>query len=130
MRRERTKQAERPGAADTARARTKGDSPMAEQDPTASWPIEPKVVVLPDEHGRNFADDPDPGNVAFDEHGTPLLQWYDSYPISRSHQPCWVLHYLDPDGNGVEDYPIGGTLDAVDWALEQARKHLRMIAGR
>jgi hypothetical protein len=29
---------------------------------------------------------------------------------------------------GTEDYPIGGKLEDVDWALEQARERLRLIA--
>jgi hypothetical protein len=90
--------------------------------------MEPKVVVLPDSRAGTFADDPDPGSVVFDDRGTPMLQWYDRYPIGRSHQPCWVLFYLEPDGSGTEDYPIGGKLEDVDWALEQARERLRLIA--
>jgi hypothetical protein len=46
------------------------------------------------------------------------------HPAHRGREG-WVLWYPEPDGNGVEDYPIGGRLDDVDWALEQAREHLR-----
>jgi hypothetical protein len=39
-----------------------------------------------------------------------------------------VLSYLEPGGNGVETHPIGAGLDNVEWALELAREHLRMVA--
>jgi hypothetical protein len=66
----------------------------------------------------------DPGDVVFDEHGTPMLVWQ-QYPIGRRLELGWVLTYLEPDGNGVEGHYIGGQLEDVDDALEQAREHLR-----
>jgi hypothetical protein len=58
---------------------------MSESRP---WPLEPKVVVLPDPDGRTFPDDLDPGDMVFDEQGTPILEWNDHYP---RFGPCRVL---------------------------------------
>ena len=89
----------------------------------AERPLEPKVVVLPDPAHRQFDDDLGSGDVVFDEESRPILQWM-QHPAHRGREG-WVLWYPEPDGNGVEDCPIGGRLDDVDWALEQAREHLR-----
>jgi hypothetical protein len=80
-------------------------------------------VVLPAEGLVDFQDDQDPGDVVFDEEDRPILQWM-RHPAHRGREG-WVLFYPEPDGNGVEDHPTSGRLDDVDWALEQAREHLR-----
>jgi hypothetical protein len=74
---------------------------------------EPEIVVM---------DGPpeDPGDVVLDE---PTLT-YQQHPAFRGREG-WVLTYPEPDGNGVEDYRIGGDLASVNWALDQAREHLR-----
>jgi hypothetical protein len=82
-------------------------------------PSEPRVVVLPDTSGTRFEDDTDPGDVVFDEAGTPMLV-YEHHPAFKGREG-WVLFYLEADGSGVEDHPIGGDLAAVDWALEASR---------
>src|ERR687897_3259646 len=74
----------------------------------AERPLEPKVVVLPDPAHRQFDDDLDSGDVVFDEESRSILQWM-QHPAHRGREG-WVLWYPEPDGNGVEDYPIGGRL--------------------
>ena len=46
-----------------------------------------RVVVLPDPDGRLFDDDVDPGDVVFDEQGTPILQ----YGRHAGHGIGWTL---------------------------------------
>jgi hypothetical protein len=72
-------------------------------------PTEPEIVIPPD-----------PGDIVFDELGTPMLT-YTAHPV---HGPGWCLYYLD-DTNGVDDHFIGGHLTDMDWALEQGRDWLR-----
>jgi hypothetical protein len=80
-------------------------------------PTEPEVVILPD-----------PEDIVFDERGTPMLT-YERHP---EHGSGWMLRYLEDDSlfAGVADHFIGGGLADIDWALEEARKWLRLIAER
>jgi hypothetical protein len=62
----------------------------------------------------------DPDATPFDEAGTPILVWHDYYPDVRGQGgPGWVLYYPD------DAHWIGGGLNDVEWAAEQAREHLR-----
>lgn len=86
--------------------------------------IDIRVVVLPDLDGPRLEGDLDPGDVTFYGDDRPILQWRDHYPV---HGPGWLLLYLEPDGNEVGDYYIGGRLADADWALEQARSHMALV---
>jgi hypothetical protein len=83
-------------------------------DPDGEAGGEPEIVVLPD-----------PGDIVFDERGTPILTYTDHHP---EHGAGWVLYYLDDPSSptaGVDEYFIGGDFADLDWATEQARAHLR-----
>lgn len=74
----------------------------------------PIKVVLPGE---------DPGNITFDEGGTPLLEYVE---ISEHGMPGWRLSYVDAT-DGVEEHFIAGQLDDLGWVSTQARQHLHAI---
>jgi hypothetical protein len=43
------------------------------------------------------------------------------------HGHGWTLWFIEPNGNGVEEYFIGGDLVDVEWAVESARRHLEIV---
>lgn len=86
-----------------------------------------RVVVPPDPSARRFQDDLDPGDVVFDGNLTPMLIWYERYPVGRGWRTGWVLSF-DTDGQGnPDDYIVGLSLSAVDAAVTQARDYLRAM---
>ena len=62
---------------------------------------------------------PDPGDVMFDDDGTPMLAWSWHPEFGEG----WSLYTMD-SSDGVEDYFIGGRVEDVDWALGKAREWL------
>jgi hypothetical protein len=78
-----------------------------------------RVVVLADLDGRRFDDDVHPGDVTFDEHGTPILQ----YGHHSVHGDGWTLWTTD----GEERFIPGG-LDDAEWAVSVARSELERRA--
>jgi hypothetical protein len=86
-----------------------------------------RVIVPPDQGGRVFEDDLDPGDLVFDGMLTPMLVWHEHYPIGRGWRSGWVLSY-DTDGHGnPDDYIVGLRLPDVDAAVVQARQYLRSV---
>lgn len=65
----------------------------------------------------------DPGDLVFDEDETPILEFNEKY----HPQPGWNLIYMEADGNGGDDYWIGGEFQDLEWALSQAQKYLNSI---
>ncbi len=63
--------------------------------------------------------DEDPGDVQFDERGTPLLQ-FERHP---EHGEGWVLYFLDQSG-GTDDHFIPGRVEDVETVLAEARAWL------
>jgi hypothetical protein len=78
-----------------------------------------RVVVLADPNGRHFEDDMDPGDVVFDEQGTPILE----YGHHAVHGMGWTLWTVDD-----EEYFIPGRLDDVEAVTREAREWLRRQA--
>jgi hypothetical protein len=78
-----------------------------------------RIVVPADPSGRRFDDDDDPGDVMFDEQGTPILQ-YGHHAVHGDGSTLWTA-----DG---EQHFIPGGLDDVEWATSRARDELRRRA--
>jgi len=76
-----------------------------------------RVIVPPDPNGRVFKDDLDPSDLVFDGKVTPMLVWYERYPVGRGWRSGWVLSY-DTDGKGnPDDYIVGLGLPDVSRPL-------------
>jgi hypothetical protein len=74
-----------------------------------------------------FEDDLDSAGLVFDGKLTPMLVWYEYYPVGRGWRSGWVLSY-DTDGHGnPDDYIVGLGLLDVDAAVAQAREYLRSV---
>jgi hypothetical protein len=86
-----------------------------------------RVIVPPDRSRRVFEDDLDSSDLVFDGKLTPMLVWYERYPVGRGWRSGWVLSY-DSDGNGnPDDYIVGLGLPDVDAAVAQAREYMRSV---
>jgi hypothetical protein len=59
----------------------------------------------------------------FNDLGSPML----THGRHPQHGHGWTLWFIEPNGNGVEEYFIGGDLVDVEWAVESARRHLEIV---